>query len=231
MKNCIFSNNTSDGILTNTSFRANSGGLSISYNSSKIKEMFVNIFVSNCIFANNVASLDLSLRYSINRLFSENLYSGRGGGLAIIFNSSSQTNCTVTDCTFINNTAQSLSGGLYTLMGEARYDQTYLFKNNMFSGNSAMLSGAFSFVILTSRNATTQVNASIHNCTFQHNSANIAGSAIVYFYDGLAGFFVMFEECKFISNTASLYAGVIDVVSYNFFAFRNNYQPVEFINW
>ena len=193
--------------------------------------MFINIFVSNCTFTNNVASLDLSLRYSINRLFSENLYSGRGGGLAIIFNTTSRTNCTVIDCTFINNTARSLSGGLYTVIGEARYDQTYLFKNNMFSGNSAMLSGAFNFVVLTSRNATTQVNASIHNCTFQHNSANIAGSTIVYFYDGLARFSVMFEECKFINNSASLYAGVIDVVSYNFFAFRNMYQLVEFINW
>ena len=234
VNNCIFNNNTSDGLLTRAPFRASAGGLSISYNNNNTEElsnMTVNIYVSHCTFMNNVATLDLSLRYSINRLFSENLYSGRGGGLAIIFNVTSTSNCTVTDCRFINNTAQSLSGGLYSVVGEARYAQIYLFKNNLFSGNSAMLSGAFNFVILSSRNISTQVNTSIYNCTFQHNSANIAGSSVIYFYDGLADFSVVFEECHFINNTAAVYAGAIDVVSYNFFAFRNSYPPVEFINW
>ena len=231
--NCIFDNNTSDGLLTNTPFRASAGGLSISYNSNteELGSMNINIFVSSCTFTNNIATLDLSLRFSINRLFSLNLFSGRGGGLAIIFNVNSTINCSVTDSKFISNTARSLSGGLYTVIGAALSDQTYLFKNNLFSGNAAMLSGAFNFVIFRPLNISIQVRTSIYNCTFKDNSANIAGSSIIYFYDGLTDCSVVFEECKFINNTAALYAGAIDVVSYNFFAFRNTFPPVEFINW
>lgn len=227
VKNCSFYNNT--GRFTRTPFRASSGGLSISYDTGEFNN--INIFVSDCIFVNNNAMLDLTLRYSINRLFSENLYSGRGAGLAIVFNVSVPTNCTITDCVFINNTAQSLTGGLYTVVREARSDQTYLFKNNVFRGNWAALSGAFNFVILSSRNESLQVNATICNCTFERNRANIAGSTIIYFYDGLGNFSVVFEECDFINNTAAMYAGAIDVVSYNFFAFRNNFPPVQFISW
>lgn len=231
VKNCSFYNNTSDGCFTNTPFRASAGGLSISYNTEELHGINIDIFVSDCVFVNNSATSDLPLLYSINRLFTENLYSGRGGGMAIIFNVTSPINCTVSDCVFVNNRAQSLSGGLYIVVGEARSDQTYSFRNNMFSGNSADLAGAFNFVILASRNKSTQVNTTVYNCTFQHSKANIAGAVVIYFYDGLADFSVTFEECDFINNTALLYAGAIDVVSYNFFAFRNSFPPVEFISW
>ena len=130
---------------------------------------------------NNVAESDLS----INWLFSENLYSGRGGGLAIIFNVTSPINCRV--CIFINNRAQALSGGLYSVVGEAHSNQTYLFKNNVFYNNSASLSGAFNFVILTVRqNGSGQIMITvlIHNCTFKQNTANIAGAIVIYFYIG-----------------------------------------------
>lgn len=229
VKNCSFYNNTSDGNYTNTPFRANGGGLSISYNTEELSN--INIFVTNCIFMNNVAMVDLALRSSINRLFRENLFSGRGGGLSIIFNVTSPINCTVSDCEFINNTARSLSGGLYSAVGKACSDQTYYFSNNTFIGNSATLSGAFNFGIIVSRNRSTVIDVTIYNCTFKHNRANIAGSSIVYFYDGLANVTVKFQECNFTNNTALSYAGAIDVVSYNFFAFRNSYPPVEFINW
>ena len=231
VKNCTFNNNTSDGLLTKTTFRASGGGLSISYNRNNIKEIIINIFVSNCSFTNNAATLDLS-QYSTDRTVSEYLFTGRGAGLAIIFNTTSPINCTVTDCAFMHNKAVG-GGGLFNGIGEAQYNQTYLYKNNMFSENSAMLSGAFIFVILAARYTSAQlpVNATIRNCTFQHNLADVAGSSIVYFIDGLSDYSIMFEECKFINNTSLSYAGAINIVSYNFFAYRNSYPPVEFINW
>ena len=124
VKNCTFNNNTSDGLLTNTAFRASGGGLSISYNHKKIKRVIIDIFVSNCDFTNNVATLDLS-QYTTDQMISKNLFSGNGAGLAIIFNTTSPINCTVTDCTFVHNKAVS-GGGLFNLIGEAHYNQTYL---------------------------------------------------------------------------------------------------------
>ena len=229
MKNCSFYNNTSDGRFTNNPFQASAGGLSISYNTEDLSN--ITILVSDCIFINNVAESNLSLSSSINRLFSQNIYSGRGGGLAIIFNVTSLVNCTITDCTFINNRAAAMSGGLYCVAGVARSNQEFLFKNNVFTENWATLAGAFNFVILASSSTRLNVRAMIYNCKFKQNTADVAGAAIVYFYNGLTNFSVVFQECDFINNIGTSYAGAIDMVSYNFFAFRNSCPPLEFIDW
>jgi len=231
VKNCSFYNNTSDSRFTNNPFQASVGGLSISYNTEDLSNIVhLTFLVSDCTFINNVAKSNLSLSSSVNRLFSQNIYSGRGGGLAIIFNVTSLVYCTVMDCTFINNRAAAMSGGFYSVVGVARSNQTFLFKNNVFTENWVTLAGAFNFVMLAS-NTKLNVRAMIYNCKFKQNTADVAGAAIVYFYNGLTNFSVVFQKCDFINNISISYAGAIDMVSYNFFAFRNGYPPVEFIDW
>ena len=74
--------------------------------------------------------------------------------------------------------------------------------------------------------------ANFTNCHFVDNTASIGGGLHVLPSSlGLVGSFISFLGCKFFDNTAMEYAGVFDIVSYNFYDNRQHLSPVEFKDW
>ena len=226
VKNCTFYNNTSDGSYIDTPFQPSSGGLSISYSSEKIATIDINI--DECNFTDNFALSTDPLRISINAFFLQNLFGGRGGGLAIVFNTTNTVNCVVNNSVFFDNEASVWGGGLYCVIAEAHNHQTYMFENLVFVNNRAAVAGALTFVTLFGQSDDIFVNASISSCTFMENTARIAGVATIYFYNRVTNNSVIFERCNFTNNSATIYAGTIDIVSYNFFVDRSHYTPITF---
>ena len=229
VSNCSFHNNTSDGSDIDTPFQPSSGGLSISY-SSEIKAN-IDISVNRCNFTNNSAISTVPLRLSINRFFLKNIFGGRGGGLAIVFNTSNTVNCIVNNSVFVNNEASIWGGGLYCVIAEAHNHQNYMFENLVFTNNRALVAGAFTYVILVGQSDDIFVNALLVGCRFVENTARIAGVANVYFYNRIPNNSVIFEHCNFTNNSATVYAGTVDIVSYNFFDDRSRYTPITFLDW
>jgi len=226
VKNCTFYNNTSDGGFIVAPFHPSSGGLSISYSSDKTAS--ININIDDCNFTDNFAISTDPLRLSIDRFFIENIFSGRGGGLAIVFNTTNTVDCAVKNSVFMNNKASIWGGGLYCVISEAHNHQNYIFENLVFDNNHAVVSGAFTYVILFGQRDNIFVNARIVGCIFAENTAKIAGVATIYFYDRVTNNSVIFEHCNFTKNSAIIYAGTVDIVSYNLFVDRSRYTPITF---
>ena len=237
VKNCTFDNNTSSSYFTRQPFQGNAGGLSVGYNSRLATTSVndVNITVTDCSFTNNRAAPPTNLQLSPTELQARRIFSGRGGGLSIVINITSEIHCTLNNSRFINNFAENFGGAVYVFISESStMNQFYMFENNIFTSNGATYGGACTFVrfsdVLIPEGF--YQTASFHNCSFVNNTARIGGGLHVLPSSlGLAGSLISFVKCKFINNTAMDYAGVFDIVSYNFFDNREHLSPVEFQDW
>ncbi|XP_065906983.1 uncharacterized protein [Dysidea avara] len=225
VKNCTFYNNTSDGSHSTRPFQATGGGLSISCINGIYDS--VNVSISECNFTDNSAKLPDRLQSDINRIVFQ---SGRGGGVAIFVDTSALVNCVVNNSVFFRNSADEGGGGLFCYV-EAQNFQTFVFENLLFVSNRATIAGALLVGTLYSRSDSEAMSSvTISNCIFTENTASIGAVSNVYFYNGLVNNSVTFRSCIFTNNSARIYAGAVDVASYNFFVDRSHYTPVTFID-
>ena len=233
VKNCTFYNNTSSSFFTRRPFQGNAGGLSIAYNIDLCNRTVsnVNILVKHCLFTANHAAPPTALRLSPTEFLAMNLIIGRGGALAIPININSPVNCVVTGNTFINNTAATVGGSIYGFTGGAYINNTSLYANNVFIGNSATIGGVMSLISSQRIPNVFLLHITIQNCTFINNRASICGCVNYYPHLGLAGDVIKFIDSKFYNNSASLYAGAVDLVSYRFFGSRLHQEPIQLTNW
>ncbi|XP_065906418.1 uncharacterized protein [Dysidea avara] len=233
--NCTFYNNTSSSYFTRKPYQGSAGGLSIGYNSQLVAMTLndANVLVDNCTFTANRAAPPTGLNLSPTELLARRIFSGRGGGLSIpVSLATSSLNCVVNNSMFVNNYAESFGGGYYIFISGFVVNQNYLIENNVFTQNVAgNIAGAFSFGNFGGLDNFSILNCTVYKSSFTANSANSAGcSNLLPSYPGFHNVFMKFEKCTFSNNTATEYAGAIDIVSYNFFGSRQHQNPVDFIN-
>ena len=233
VKNCTFHNNTSSSYFTRKLYQGNAGGLSISYNmrfSNRIVSS-IDVLVTDCIFTDNHAAPPTALRLSSIESLALNIFAGRGGALAMPINTTSFVNCVVMNNIFINNSAHSFGGCIYTFVGGSYRNHTFLFASNMFIKNSAGIGGVISLIQSQRIPDTFLLHATIQNCTFIQNRAKICGCVNYYPHLDFAGDLIQFIDCKFYNNSADIYAGAIDIVSFRFFGSRVHQEPIQLTNW
>lgn len=142
-------------------------------------------------------------------------------------------NVVINNSVFINNLATNYGGGLYCFIGGIFGNQTYMFGNNTFMGNQALIgSGAMDFSNFAETAPFSTLHSTIHGCTFEENIARISGGFDIF--PSLYGYsdnFVKLQDCRFTNNTSTEYGGAVAVTSYNAYQSRQHYEPVEFINW
>lgn len=233
MKNCTFHNNTSSSFFTRRPYQGNAGGLSIAFNIelSNRTVSSVNVLVTDCVFMNNHAAPPTFLQLSPTEFLAMNIFTGRGGAFAMPINVNSPVNCLVTNNMFINNSAATVGGSIYSFTGGAYINHTSLYANNEFIGNSASIGGVMSLISSQRMPDTFLLHTTIQNCTFIQNRADICGCVNYYPHLGRAGDLIQFIDSKFYNNSASLYAGAIDIVSYRFFGSREHQEPIQLTNW
>ena len=232
MKNCTFYNNTSDSYFTRKPFQGSSGGLSIGYNANLVSLNSAEVLVTDCVFNSNKAIAPFSLYLSTTDILAKNIFSGRGGGLSMPINALWPLNIVVSNSMFVNNFAENYGGGLYChIMGNVS-NQTYVFQNNIFMKNRALVgSGAINFGNYGDTIPSTTLNCTMYNCTFENNSAQKGGCLhIVPSYPGFSGNFIRIEKCLFRNNTSTQY-GAVDVSSFNYYKNRQHYEVVHFTEW
>ena len=236
VKNCTFLNNTSSSFFTRKPYQGNAGGLSIGYN-TRLATRPLNSFemvVTDCNFTRNHAIPPLHLLASINDVFSEGIFSGRGGALSVPVNITGELSCTVNNSVFVDNHAIVLGGSVYVFVGviAPRY-QTYVFGNNFFSLSSANFGGALCFVSHIEPLTYFFQSTVVYNCTFVKNTAKQIGGGVFLLpsFRGLEDTYARFERCLFYSNVAVHHGGAVEVVTGNRFGNRQNQIPVEFVHW
>ena len=231
VKNCTFDNNISHkNNATFGRFQPSAGGLSISFiTQDRIK---ICIIVTECSFNNNTDTSSDVLNSS-RQFLSRGTSGSRGGGLAIAVRANrSDVNCVVNNSMFVNNTSTGTGGGLFCITLRARRHQTYTLENLTFINNHAKIAGALFYRSHGGGNRVF-VSTKILNCVFMENTATIAGAVTITFYDRLFNDnSVEFNGCTFTKNSATDFAGTVDIVSsYNFFVDRSRYTPIAFIDW
>lgn len=233
VRSCIFQNNTSTSYFTRKQFQGNGGGLSVGYNEKLARISFVDVQITDCEFINNNAVPPTNLSLSTTQALQKEVFSGRGGALCMPIKTTASVNVVVSNCSFVNNFATNFGGAFYQFVNEIIGNQTYMFKGNKFFNNRALRgAGAVNFGNFGNNNEYTSFNGTFYKCTFENNSATLAGGLHIFpSYFGLPNSFIRMELCNFYGNTASRYAGAIDIISYNYFGSRQHYEPFEFVNW
>ena len=235
MKSCIFHNNTSDSYFNRKPFQGSSGGLSIGYyyDLFKIQLNNINILVINCKFTYNAAILFAGQGGTTDEVLTTDIFFGRGGAFSILVNLNSTLKFTFNDSTFMYNYADAFGGSMYCLT-ITDSNQMYTFSNNVFMNNAGQAVGGLSLNYQLNSSSEFSVNYLIYNCIFYNNSAvsTVAGAVAIYPVLGLASSItIKFDNCGFYDNTAVIYGGAVDILSYNFFDNIEVAFPIEFIDW
>ena len=233
VKFCTFRNNTSSSYFTRKPFQGNSGGLSVAYNTKLASLSSVNVLVTDCVFINNSADPPPFLFLSTTDLIEKQIFSGRGGALAMPVKAACPLSITVNNSIFMNNFAQNYGGSMYCFIGGTNSNQTYIFGNNSFINNEALNgSGAMHFGNFGRTLPFTSLHSTIYNCTFKNNRAPSGGCSHMFpSYAGFSENFIKIEKCLFHNNTATEIGGTFDISSYNSYKSRQHYDPVKFIDW
>lgn len=193
----------------------------------------IDIVVIDCVFINNSASPPASLFLSTTNLIEQQIFSGRGGGMALPVNVTCPLNAIINNSLFMNNFASNYGGGLYCFISGLVGNQTYMFGNNRFVGNEATIgSGALNFGNFGSTAPFSSLHSTMYNMTFENNKAETGGCLHMFpSYNGFSGNFITIKECSFYNNTSTEIGGAIDVTSYNPYQSRQHFDPVQFIDW
>ena len=102
-------------VIKSEQYRGHAGGLSVGYHREGILSSRPRLRVERCTFRNNTSDPLASIQQSTTQLLQQFIYTGRGGGCAIIINPSLPLNGTLEDCVFEENVARSFGGGLYVV--------------------------------------------------------------------------------------------------------------------
>ena len=193
VEDCVFQHSTSTTPVTEDDFRGSSGGLSISSNHPNPPPL--SFTIRNTIFRNltSLISPDKIRNSQDNDAYFRS-FQGRGGGVSVILNNSTEMDLLVTNCTFSGNNATLNGGGLYLFV---RYLSAGL--------NMTIFDNSF-----TNNTVTPSFNASINN------GVNNGGGAVgVTLYEGSGQDFtnsIQLSRNVFVGNVAS-YSGALFIVS------------------
>ena len=132
--NCTFEHNGPVSVNKFEQYRGHAGGLSVGYHHNTTLSTRPQLRVERCTFRNNTSNPLASIQRSTTQILQQGVYTGRGGGCAIIIIPSLPLNGTMEDCVFEKNFAKSYGGALYiTFDGELDHlvvlDRVRLAKN------------------------------------------------------------------------------------------------------
>lgn len=215
----------SANILKDRSYSIHSGAISITQDSpDEMPEPFITI--QQCTFYNNSAIPSASLTRSTNEVFTNQIFTGRGGALGIAVNAANSViTISVISCHFEANTANAWGGGTYIIFG-FRSNHIAISLNTVYVRNKS-LNGAGGLFVGTLSGGFPNFFSTSHviGCDFIENQA-IHGGAGVWPEPGMSilrilkswlHFFLIFltgnfdmiynrglyENCRFINNSAS----------------------------
>ena len=141
LEKSFFLNNSGTGILFET-FRGNTGAVALGYNTYPSFLGQPHVSITNCEFINNSA-LASSEFLTSERAVSNRVFTGRGGGLGIFIDESSQSVVfEMTNCKVVGNNARSFGGGIFMIINGYGTQHILTFRKVEIINNRGQLGGA-----------------------------------------------------------------------------------------
>ena len=229
--NCTFTNNTASAQHIFRSYEGNSGGLSYGWNNLLLEQQSAaNVYIYNCTFYNNSARGQVRSSTSAVEALK---FTGRGGGIAFVFNATSAVNVTIKHTMFQENSASVIGGGLYILFDGISVNQSFNIHNNTFLSNNARFGAAgIVFAYLSSISPTDVSIISVRDCCFIRNHGGFIGaiSIAMTYISGITKF-LQINNCKFYYNTAKEFGAAIGLHHVDVLSTKRDVSPLEITNW
>ena len=229
--NCTFINNTASAQHIFRSYEGNSGSLSYGWNNVLLDQRSAaSVYIYNCTFYNNSARGQY--RGSTGALEARK-FTGRGGGIALIFNATDAVNVTIEHTMFQENFANVIGGGLYILFDGISINQSFNIHNNTFLSNTARSGAAgIVFAYLSSISPTDISIISVRDCWFIRNHGGPIG-AISFAMTYISGItkFLQINNCKFHYNTATYFGAAIGLHHADVLSTKRDVSPLEITDW
>ena len=234
MINTTFINNTSTARYLFRSFEANAAGLSYGWNNLLLDtQPNIDVHVYNCTFANNVARGIVRDFKPTTDALETRTFAGRGGGMAVVLNATSNVTVVIEKTNFTKNHANGFGGGFYLLIDGISINQYFYINDITFENNRATFGGAAINVGYLSIIPQSTINeVIIKDSIIISNQAGLVGAiglALTYTF-GLTNF-IRIINCSFLSNRAGQYGAAIGLFHLNFLSPKTKVQPVEIIDW
>lgn len=152
--------------------------------------------------------------------------------MSLTVDSSNAIGASITGNYFENNTAMVYGGGLYFLVNEVTKNQTYLFKENVFVDNQAVLtSGAMIYGLVDMVHTGSNIVVNILGNHFTGNKAQFGGAFRFQRPTGNRGNYLVFNNCTFNRNIAVESGAAIGISKAQFFNFDQHSIPITMTNW
>ena len=229
--NCTFINNTSSAQHIFRSYEGNSGSLSYGWNNVLLDQRSAaSVYIYNCTFYNNSARGQfIDSTGALEAL----KFTGRGGGIALIFNATDAVNVTIEHTMFQENFANVIGGGLYLLFDGISINQSFNIHNNTFLSNTARSGAAgIVFAYLSSISPTDISIISVRDCSFIRNHGGLVGAiSIAMTYISGATKFLQISNCKFHYNTANEFGAAIGLHHADVLSTKRDVSPLEITDW
>ena len=140
MNSSELEHNRGSGIV-NANYRGNTGGVSFGYNTLPENFSTPILRVSNSVFRNNSATATSVFLTSSEAFFAQ-IFTGRGGSMAVFINESHHDIIvTISDCFYENNTARSFGGAMYFLLGGFRTHHKIFVERTRIVSNTGKIGG------------------------------------------------------------------------------------------
>ena len=160
-------------------------------------------------------------------------FTGRGGGVALVFNAISNVTVTIELTKFEENFANGFGGGLFILIDGISANQSFDISNNHFLSNTARFGGAAIFFGYLSSISNTDISTiAIKDCWFIRNRRGFVGaiSFALTYISGLTNF-LQISNSKFYYNEADEYGTAVGLFHANFLSPKTDVSPLEIITW
>ena len=171
-------NNSGTGRLLESN-RGNTGGIALGYDILPLDYTNPTLRLSNSNFIENRAT---GFQTS-ERAVTGNVYLGRGGGVGLFMNEARhELFIEISNCSFVNNTANFFGGGLYMLITSFTNVQHQVFTTGcQFVGNIGRLGGAgVLLAYLRAGNVSHPQSFVFSNCHFDGNRGPSGGGIYVF---------------------------------------------------
>jgi len=191
------------------------------------------VYVYNCQFIGNTARGIVRDFDPTTDALETRTFAGRGGGMAVVLNATSNVTLVVEETVFIENHANGFGGGFYLLIDGISLNQHFILQNNFYEANTATFGGAAINVGYLSIIPDTTINeVIIKDSRFISNNAGFVGAiglALTYI-SGVTNF-IQIRNCGFYSNEAGQYGAAIGLFHLDFLSSKTEVQPVEITDW
>ena len=231
---CTFVNNTSSARHVFHSYEGNAGSLSYGWNDALMDlPLTSNVFICNCTFYNSSAEGRVRGFNPSTDALETRTFTGRGGGIALVFNTKSNVTVVIKETIFEINHANGFGGGLFILIDGISVNQYFNITNNLFLSNTARFGAAAVFFGYLSSISPSDISEIVlNNCSFIDNHDGFVGSvsfALTY-TEGLTNFLRILNS-RFYYNVADQYGAAIGVFHANFLSPKSSVSPMEVNNW